>query len=200
MTQKVRGYHPKLLVLDTETSGLAFNQDDPSLESDGRTYQMVSCGMLVVDTKTHKILDTLYIEIKWNGESEWSTQAEQVHGLSLQYLEDNGISEEDAAMEIGNFILNHFGTGLVQCAGHNVSTFDIWFIRRLMRKFDIMFKTGNRFVDTHSVGYTCYETYNSDDLFDLMSVKRELHNSLEDAKASLKVIKNTRQIYQSILA
>jgi DNA polymerase III epsilon subunit-like protein len=197
--KSAKGYHPALLVFDTETTGLAYRQDDPSIEPDGKTYQIVSIGMLAVNTETHDIIDSLYLEIKWNGESIWNATAEKVHGLSLQYLEENGVDEESAAMEIGNFIYNNFGTGLVSCAGHNVSTFDIWFIRRLLRKFDIMFPTGNRYIDTHSIGYACYSTFNSNDLFDLMNVTRDNHNSMEDAMASLAVIKNTRDIYNSII-
>ena len=200
MPNKVKGYFSKLLVMDSETSGLEFNHYDPSLNpTNGETYQALSWGMVIVDTKSFKVLDTLYVEIKHNGVSLWSKQAEAVHGMSKEYLEEHGMSEEDAAVEIGEFILKHFGTGVVHCAGHNVATFDIWFMRRLMEKFDIMFNTGNRFVDTNSIGFNCYDTYTSDQLFDLMGVQRGSHNALEDALACVKVLKNTRHIYNTLL-
>lgn len=199
MSTKPKGYFSKLLVMDSETSGLAFSNYDPSIEPDGREYQALSWGLAVVDSTTFKIIDTLYVEIKHNGIALWSDKAQAVHGMSKEYLEENGLSEEDAAVEIGEFILKHFGTGAVRCAGHNVATFDIWFMRRLMEKFDIMFNTGNRFVDTNSIGYACYETYTSDELFEMMGVVRESHNAMEDVMACIKVLSNTRHIYNSVL-
>lgn len=200
MSDKPQGYFGKLLVADCETSGLHFNQDDPSINPDtGETYQAVSWGLVVTDTTTFKVLDALYVEIKHNGVSLWNDKAEQVHGMSREYLEENGMSEEDAAIEIGEFVLRHFGTGIVRCAGHNFASFDIWYMRRLLRQFGIMFKTGNRFVDTNSIGFNCYDTYTSDALFDLMGVEREDHNAMEDAMACVKVLQNTRHVYNTIL-
>lgn len=199
MSDKPQGYFSKLLVMDCETSGLAFSHYDPSIEPDGREYQAVSWGLAVVDSTTFKVIDTLYVEIKHNGLAIWSDKAEAVHQMSKEYLEENGLSEEDAAVEIGEFILKHFGTGAVRCAGHNVATFDIWFMRRLLEKFEIMFSTGNRFVDTNSIGYACYETYTSDQLFELMGVERGSHNAMEDVMACIKVLKNTRHIYNTVL-
>ena len=62
-----------------------------------------------------------------------------------------------------------------------------------------MFDTGNRFVDTNSIGYACYETYTSDQLFELMGVERGTHNAMEDVMACIKVLKNTRHIYNTVL-
>lgn len=196
-----RGQFQKVLFMDAETSGLAFNSVDPSHDPEtGDTYQSVSWGFVVADAKTLKPIDKLYVEIRWNGESQWNERAEQVHGLSKEYLRENGLSEEEAACEIATFVLNHFDPDRpVCCGGHNVATFDVFFLRRLLGKFDIMFKTGNRFIDTNSVGFACYETYNSDDLFDLIGVNRDQHNALEDALASLNVVYKTRKIYESIL-
>lgn len=200
MSDKPRGYFSKLLVMDCETSGLAFKNYDPSIEPDGSgVYQSVSWGLAVVDSTNFKVIDTLYVEIKHNGVAIWSEGAERVHKMSKEYLEENGLSEEDAAVEIGEFILKHFGTNIVRCAGHNVATFDIWFMRRLLEQFDIMFETGNRFVDTNSIGYACYETYTSDQLFELMGVERDTHNAMEDVMACVKVLKNTRHIYNTVL-
>lgn len=196
-----RGQFQKVLFMDAETTGLAFNSDDPSYDPEtGEEFQSVSWGLVVADAKTLKPIDKLYVEIQWNGESQWNERAEQVHGLSKEYLMENGLTEEEAACEIATFVLNHFDPDRpVCCGGHNVATFDVFFMRRLMRKFDIMFKTGNRFIDTNSIGFGCYETYNSDDLFELIGVTRDQHNALEDAMASLNVVYKTRKIYESIL-
>jgi hypothetical protein len=196
-----RGYFPKLLAMDSETSGLSFNGYDPSYDvNKQQAYQAVSWGLVVVDSQTLKQVDDLYVEIQFNDKNLWNDKAEKVHGLSREHLAINGMPELEAVETIGSFVYDHFGSeNLVPCCGHNVSTFDIWFMRRLMDPYGIMFKTGNRFVDTNSIGYACYNTYNSDDLFDLMDIKRELHNSLEDAKACVKVLYNTRTIYNSLI-
>ncbi len=154
----------------------------------------------MADAQTLKPIDKLYVEIKWDGVSAWSDKAEAVHGLSKAYLTEHGMDEEEAACEIGSFILDHFGpSSIVHVAGHNVATFDMFFLRRLMNKFGIMFKTGNRFIDTNSVGFAAFETFTSDQLFDLVGVKRKEHNALEDAMAVLKVLHRTRKMYSILL-
>ena len=196
-----RGYFPKLLAMDSETSGLSFNGYDPSYDvNKQRAYQAVSWGLVVVDSSTLKQIDELYVEIQFDDKNIWNDKAEKIHGLSREHLSVNGMTELEAVETIGSFVFDHFGSeNLVPCCGHNVSTFDIWFMRRLMDPYDVMFKTGNRFIDTNSIGFACYNTYNSDDLFNLMDVKREMHNSLEDAKACVKVLYNTRKIYDSLI-
>ena len=88
MSDKPKGYFSKLLVMDCETSGLAFKNYDPSIEPDGREYQAVSWGLAVVDSTTFKVIDTLYVEIKYNGLAIWSERAEAVHQMSKEYLEE----------------------------------------------------------------------------------------------------------------
>ena len=200
MSSKPRGYFQKLLIMDSETTGLEFNSIDPSQSTNGNYYQAVSWGLVVLDVTTMKVVDKLYVEIKWDGKSLWSTKAETVHGLSKDYLAKNGLSEVDAIETILNFIFDHFGVDeVVPCGGHNVSTFDIFFMRRLLNKHGVMFKTGNRFVDTNSIGLACFGTYNSDDLFDQFGIVRDNHNSLEDALACAKVITITRKLMNKAL-
>ena len=156
--------------------------------------------MVVADAVTLKPIDKLYVEIKWDGQSVWSPKAEQVHGLSKQHLEEHGLSGEDAACEIASFVLDHFEPNkTVACAGHNYASFDRYFMEATLAPFDVMFKTGNRFIDTNSIGFASFQTYTSDQLFEMMGIKRDQHNALEDAMASLKVLYKTRQIYNTIL-
>jgi len=80
-----RGYFEKLLAMDCETTGLKYNADDPS-----GGYQAVSWGLIVANALTLKPIEEMYIEIKWNGMSTWSQEAEQVHGLTKEHLNKNG--------------------------------------------------------------------------------------------------------------
>ena len=111
--KKPRGYFKHLLALDVETSGLAFKSDDPSIEPDGKEYQIVSAGLVVADADTLKPVEKLYVEVKWDGKSIWNDRAQQVHGLSKAYLEENGLTNEDAALAIGNLIIKYWGVELV---------------------------------------------------------------------------------------
>lgn len=182
----------KIAIMDCETSGLFFNENPVTDGTD--EYQTVSWGIVIADTTTLVPIDTFYVEIKWNGTALWNTKAQAVHGLSKEHLEANGIDEETATIEILEFFGKHFGTGVIHCGGHNFASFDLLFMRAMMAKIGIPFKTGNRFVDSNSVGFAAFNTYTSDELFNLMGVVRKDHNALEDALASLTVLRNTRAL------
>lgn len=192
---KPTGYYEKFIAIDCETSGLKYNGDDPS-----EGFQSVSWGVIVADAKTLKPIEELYVEIKWNGESEWASGAQKVHGLSKEYLDENGMTEEEAVIAIGGLITKHFGVSSIKCLGHNVASFDIWFLKRLFRKFDIELKFGNRHIDTSSIGFVNWEVFTSDALFEAVGYDdRGAHNSLEDARMALEAARRTRVLFQSIL-
>lgn len=198
MTSKIRGHFDYLLVADSETSGIAFNEDDPSINTKtGQTYQSVSWGLIVADAATLKPIEELYLEIKWDGESAWDKKAEAVHGLSLAHLEEHGLTSEEAVIDIASLILKYWGPDSPVClAGHNVATFDLFFLRRLLRSQGIEIKFGNRHIDTNSIGFCVYTTYNSDDLFEQVGcTKRGDHNALEDARAVLRTLQVTRGLF-----
>lgn len=200
---KPRGWFQYVLAMDCETTGLKFNADDPS-----EGHQAVSFGLIVADATTLKPIEELYVEIKWNETSlkareadpEFGKRAENIHGLTLAYLEENGMDEEEAVVEIGNLVLKYWADGNIRCLGHNVATFDIWFLKRLMRSQGIELKFGSRHVDTSGAGFINFETYNSDDLFELVGFEsRGEHNALDDAKMALEAARVMRLIFQSAL-
>lgn len=196
-----KGYFDKILAMDCETSGLNFNSIDPS-----EGFQSVSWGLIVADANTFKPIEELYLEIKWDGLSTWNKQAEDIHGLSREYLDKNGMTKEEAAVTIGNFIHKYWNPSNefsyqrnVRCLGHNVATFDICFMRSLLSPFGIMFPTGNRFIDTSSIAFSTLGCYTSDEAFELIGVERKLHNALEDAAAALKLVKTVRTLYNGMI-
>ena len=193
---KPRGYFEKILAFDCETTGLTFGGDDPSIN-----HQALSWGFIIADAATLRPIEELYVEIKWDGESHWSPQAEKIHGMSKEYLEKNGVTEQDAVEQIGSLILRHWGpTVCVQTLGHNSITFDMWFLKRLMRKFGIELKFGNRQYDTNSMGWISFEIFNSDDLFTACGIERgKVHNALEDARCTLEAARRIRLLFKSAL-
>lgn len=201
--QKPRGYIEKLLVIDAETSGMAFGEDDPSYDSKtGKTYQAVSWGLIVANANTLKPIEELYLEVKWDGESTWDKRAEAVHGLSLAYLEKNGISSEDAACDIGELIQRHWADQVFHVGGHNVMTFDAWFFRRQLRMHGLNPKIANKSIDTNAIGFATFHTHNSDDLFEAVGLPQRdpgAHNALDDARNALQAIRVVRTLFQQCL-
>jgi DNA polymerase III epsilon subunit-like protein len=196
MSNKPKGCITRFLVVDTETSGLIYNSDDPSGDdTTGQYFQAVSMGLIVVDAEKLEPIEELYLEIEWDGISTWSPQAEAVHGLSKSYLADNGISTQEAVTEIAGLILEHWGPKHPVCiAGHNPS-FDLAFLKRLLRSEGMEVRFGSKVIDTNSIGFAVYGTHNSDDLFEAVGFPtRDNHNSLDDARAALQVIKVTRMV------
>jgi DNA polymerase III epsilon subunit-like protein len=190
------GQSQYLLALDCETSGLAFNSLDPSHDpTTGETYQAVSMGLIVVDSTTLQAVEDLYVEIEWDGKSDWTASAEKVHGLTKEYLRDNGITGEEAVMAIGELILKYWEPKqVISLIGHNVATFDRYFIHRLMSEHGLHLKFGNRHIDTHTIGFTVFGTNSSDELFTLLGVDRGAHNALEDAYASLTALQVAKEL------
>lgn len=203
---KPRGYFKYVLAVDVETSGMAYAQhsDDPSINpKTGDVYQVVSIGLIVADTATLKPVEELYLEIKWDGESTWSPEAEKVHGLSKSYLEKHGVDRATAVEEIGNLVVKYWGLDVPICLlGHNVATFDLWFFKRLMRSEGIYLRFGNRYLDSASVGLAAFGTFNSDDLFEVVGCDLRdpsKHNALEDARNALTAVRTVRQLFEKCI-
>ena len=203
VNNKPRGYFERFLVVDVETSGFAKADDASFNPTTGETFQAVAVGLIVVNAQTLKTIQELYVEIKWDGISTWSMGAQAVHGLTLEHLEANGMSTEDAANEIANLILDHWGPNspVVLC-GHNVVSFDMWFVKRLLRSagFEVIFS--NRTLDTNAIGFTVFSTFNSDDVFEQVGCAvrdAAKHNALDDARMSLEVIRTARTIGNTVL-
>jgi len=207
---KPRGYFEKILAIDCETTGLCFSNDSPVYnEKTGERHQTVSWGVIVARADNLKPIDELYVEIKWNAESakqrkknpDFAKKAEEIHGLTRSYLDDNGVTEEEAIVQIGGLIMKHWGpTNNVVTLGHNVHTFDMPFMRDLFRRYEVELKFANRHVDTNSIGFVDWNTFNSDDLFRIVGFDdRDKHNSLQDIQQTLEAARISRIIFNKAL-
>lgn len=199
---KPRGYFEKILAMDCETTGLAINRDDPSYDPENDVeYQSVSWGFIVANAQTLEPIEKMYIEIQWNGEAKWDNRAQKIHGLSKEHLAANGFTESEAVEAIGTLIMKHWGpTVRIGTLGHNVATFDIWFLKRLFRRHGIELSFGSRHVDTSSIGFVNWNTYTSDQLFEAVGFEsRGDHNALQDAEQSLAAARITKMLFNKCL-
>lgn len=194
--------NPLVLVIDCETSGLAFGAEVPFREDGGGEYQAVSWGLIVAELDTFRAVDMMYVEIKWNGTSLWSSKAEKVHGLSKQYLSEHGEDEADAVVMIAEFILKYWSPDQpIMTAGHNVGTFDLPFLRRLLHRHQLTFRFGNRHLDTYSIGQIIFGADDSNELFSMVGVNRDgTHNALADADAARLVLEQSRSLVRAAFA
>ena len=189
------GFFNKILVIDTETSAINTSSKDISEDC-----QIVAIGLVVADAKSFKEIDSKYIEIRWNKNSKWSEKAQSIHGLSREYLDEHGVAEDDAVVQICEFILKHYNPDdSITLLAHN-PRFDHAFLSSLLSKYDIKFKFSHRMIDSFTAGFVSLGTFNSDDLFEYLGFDRKgYHNALGDARMALKAVSIIANIFQSAL-
>lgn len=189
----------KGIVIDWETSGNDW--DAKTVYELAERYQGVSVGAIVFDTTTLEPIENLYIEIKFDeNEYAWHGEAEAIHGLSRAHLEAVGVSQEDAAVQLGQLILRHFHPQEpILFLGHNTE-YDKAFTHQLLDKFGIMFKIHNTHLDTSGTGYINFGIHTSNDIFHFLGLpERQEHNALEDCKYTLESAKRMRLLMQTAL-
>lgn len=165
------------LCIDWETSGAEWGGDST------KSYQGLTIGLVIYKTSNFEIVDTLYLEIKYDASKyKWSTEAEKIHGKTREYLAENGMSQEEAAIELMNKILEYFAPDEdILFMGHNVD-FDIGFTKQLLEPFGLMFKISHRRLDTAGTAYIVLGIHKSEELFQFLGMPdRQMHNALEDA-------------------
>lgn len=198
----------KLLGMDSETSGLAFagNVDltnpDPSKDiNNNKRYMAISWGFVVVDVQSQQIIDELYVEVKFDDvKYDWEYAAEKTHGLTKEHLNKHGLTREDAAVTIVEFILKHWNINeAISTIGHNHVSFDLWFLRELLCEFNIMLKFANRHYDTNYLTLGIYDVEGSEELFRLFNEVRVKHNALDDIKQTVNTFFETKRLFDIIL-
>lgn len=196
-TGRPLGYYEKCLAIDSETTGINFNGLDPSTG-----YQAIAWGIIVVDVATWSPIEEMYVEVKWDGKSYWSSEAEQVHGLSKAYLKEHGMDEVDAVTKIGNLLVKHWGPqGNIRLLGHNVTSFDRPFLFNMFARHGVFLKLGNRHIDTSSIGIATFGTFNSNELFSAIGLddRDKTHNALVDAHYSLEAVRVVSELFKKVV-
>jgi DNA polymerase III epsilon subunit-like protein len=182
-----------ILCIDWETSGATFGGDST------KKYQGLSFGAIVADAKTFEPVEKMYVEIKfYPTKYEWTDGAAKVHGLTIEHLEEHGISQEDAAIKLAELILKYWGPdSKVMFLGHNPE-FDRRFTNQLLNCIEIEFSIEKEtlfeswiqlhhvMLDTSALGFITLGLFKSDLLFDKIGFPtRGDHNALVDAEMTL---------------
>lgn len=196
-----------ILCIDWETTGANWGGDSTPM------YQGISFGAIVANAKTFEEIEKLYVEIKYDPKYKWSPEAEAIHGLSREYLEENGVTQPEAAMALAELILKFWGpNSKVMLLGHNTE-FDRRFTNQLMNTIDIEFSVERKttleswielhhvVLDTSSAGFITFGLYKSDLLFEKIGFQdRAAHNALNDAEQTLETCKVMRGLIDAALA
>lgn len=195
------------LAIDWETSGATWGGDS------SKDYQGLSFGAIVFNAKTFEPIEKLYLEIKFDeSKYKWSDGAQKIHGMTREYLEQNGVTQEEAATSLAELILKHWGPdSKVLFLGHNPE-FDRRFTNQLLNTIGIEFSveaSGNFesridvfhvVLDTSALGFITMGLYKSDLLFEKMGFDdRGDHNALQDAEQTLETCKMIREIFKSVI-
>lgn len=182
------------LCLDFETSGSNFGGDSTI------DYQGLSFGAIIFNTETFEEVESIYVEMKFDASKyKWSEEAEAIHGMSREYLEENGVDRDEALAELLSLILKYFGPnpGKILFLGHNCQ-FDIDFTLQLCRDFGMEIVPFHVILDTSSTGYILTGMYKSNDIFETFAnISRDKHNALDDARACLTSARVMREIFQA---
>jgi len=176
------------LAIDWETSGY-------SLPNYAEKHQGISFGAVVFDLATLALVDELYCEIKHDSKYVWDDGAEKIHGLSRAHLDQHGITQEDAALQLGSLVLKYFGDGKVMLLGHRV-WFDEAFTDQLMDVAGLQLNYDPIRLDSAAIGVLFLELQRSDAIFDTLGLPpRGEHNALEDVIYTIEALRKLKEIF-----
>lgn len=185
------------MFIDWETTGADFGTGESA-----KRYQGISFGAVIADTDTFEPVETLYREIQFDDTKyKWTDGAEKIHGLSREYLAANGVTREEALVDLLELITKYIGAGKkIQIGGHNTS-FDIDFTNQLANDLGVQLEFHHVVLETSAAAFIAIGKYRSDDVFPFFGAeKRGTHNALDDCLQSLAVARGIRELCNAALA
>lgn len=181
------------LAIDWETSGY-------SVPNYAASHQGISFGALIFDISDFSIVETLYLEVKFDPKYTWDEGAEKIHGLSREHLEKHGVTQQQAAEQLATLVLKYIGTDKIVALGHRVF-FDIAFTNQLMESVGFEFNWDPIKIDSAAIALTFLGVNRSDELFDMMGMPpRGKHDAMEDIIYTLSSVKAIRDYFIAGLA
>lgn len=152
----------KYLSCHVESDGLNFNTNKNV--SDG--FSAVSVGMVVCDSNLSPIDEI----IVYNNDSN-ANQTKEYHGIDNKFLRKYGISEIEAAIEIKDFLNNNFDLNYpITPIGHNISSFSLPFIKKLLYENDFLVPFSSNMIDTYSILFGVFGDYTLNDMLEAFDV------------------------------
>ena len=199
------------LWLDWETSGAAFDLPYHEQFVPGM-FQGVQLGLVVADNENFEEVDAIRVNIKFDSSYKWQDEAQKIHGLSREFLEENGVDAEEAVVTIIEFITKYFGedvifygegkpdkTRTICFGGHNLG-FDIAALQALLKRFNFAVSEHHVRLDTSSIGFLAVGIYKSGKLFEHFGAeKRGDHDALDDTRQALAVATGVKALIKSAL-
>lgn len=197
------------LWLDWETSGAAFDLAYPDQFVPGM-FQGIQLGLVVADNENFEEVDAIRVNIKFDQSYKWQDEAQKIHGLSREWLEENGVDAEEAVVEIIEFITKYFGSDVIFYGegkpdktrsicfgGHNLG-FDIAALQALLARFNFKVVEHHVRLDTSSIGFLAVGIYKSGKLFEHFGAeKRGDHDALDDTRQSLAVAAGVKALIKA---
>lgn len=195
------------LCIDWETTGAKFGGTS-SID-----HQGIQFGAIIFRTDTFEEVETLKCLVKFKPEKYvWTEGAQKIHGITREYLEEHGVTQEEAAEKLLELLVKYFPAGVkVMVLGHNAE-FDISFTDQLLRSVgvafavkwgevtdaDVVIPIHHVLLDTSSTGFITMGIFKSDLLFQQMGfAPRGDHDALEDARMTLETAKAIRALCQA---
>jgi hypothetical protein len=173
-----------------ETTG--FNRDECNK---AKGHQIVSIGIVAADAGTFAVKDKMYFTVKWNGKSDWSSEAESIHHISKY---EGDYTEEEALALIADFIVRNSGIEPIVFLGHNFNSFALWFISDLFDKYNFKdLVISARSLDTFTLGKTLFNLDTQSDLFKFLKIDRP-RRSIDKSIAYLKLFRISKKCWDKI--
>lgn len=187
-----------ILVMDWETTGAEFGM---SAEEIAKKYQGISLGLIVADFETLEEVYSDYFLIKYDTQYTWTQRAEEIHGITRDELEKNGVTREEAMERVLGAILEFWGpNGVIVFGAHNAA-FDMAFLQeQILKPAGVTLEFHQAKLDTAVLGLMLFGNGRSDFVFDLLAGcdSRGAHNALDDARFCLKSMRTAKQLFQEI--
>lgn len=187
------------LSIHVETTGINTVVDEPI----NKGHEIVCLSAVICEKKTFKQIDEICIFIDHGIDkigSEW-------HGITVPFLEEEGVDEETAVLEFSNFILQYFNPDVsIITMGQNVHSFVLPFVKDLLYRNEVYIYFSSNSLDVFSLSVPTIGETSIKDLIELFgdvdslppSYQQEEYACLLKAKTFAKVFRKIDKAWTSL--
>lgn len=132
------------LSVHVETTGINNTVDEPVFKNNN----IICLAAVVCEKKTFKPVDEIVLFIDHGIDDTGS----RWHGITPEFLEQEGVDEETAVVDFSNFILQYFDPdGSIIAMGQNVHSFVLPFVKDLLYRNEVYICFSSNSLDVFSV-------------------------------------------------